>query len=210
MADVTVANTSPGIAGKTLACHDTDGVTTGIWTFANPLALKSGASGSQTWRLSVAAGSGNVNVLADGTGLGLSVNTAGDLYEKGRTTPLGHWIDVPYDAANFSAAAGMTMDVSAANVSRYAYTLTGKTLTLTVQLGAVTLGGTASNEMRVSLPAGLSVAAQGVSTGWMNPALCLLLAAPATTYVSIYKSDLSAWALGTVGPLAFTIVCQIW
>jgi len=157
MADVTVANTAPGVAGKTLACHDADGLTTGIWTFANPLALKGGAPGNQTWRLS-ASGSGNVGLLADGTGAGLSMNTAGaaifsgDISEKSRATPLGHWIDVPFSAANFTADIGTwTIGTVATN----AYTLIGKTLVYQLALQSCTLSASPTS-LVMALPAGVT------------------------------------------------------
>jgi hypothetical protein len=48
MADVTVANTSGGLAGKTLTCHEVDGITTGLWTLnrgaSPPFAVVTGAA----------------------------------------------------------------------------------------------------------------------------------------------------------------------
>jgi hypothetical protein len=48
MADVSVANTSAGLSGKTLTCHDVDGATTGLWTFnrgaSPPFAVALGAA----------------------------------------------------------------------------------------------------------------------------------------------------------------------
>ena len=41
------------------------------------------------------------------TGAGSTTpGASGDIYEKGRTTALGHWIDVPFNAANFSVLTG--------------------------------------------------------------------------------------------------------
>lgn len=48
MADVSVANTSAGLSGKTITCHDVDGATTGLWTFnrgaSAPFAVAIGAA----------------------------------------------------------------------------------------------------------------------------------------------------------------------
>jgi hypothetical protein len=156
MADVTVANTAPGISGKTLACHDADGTTTGIWTFASPLALRGVAPTYQTWRLSV-DGAGVLHVAADGSSTYLSVNQAGDIYEKGRTNAaLGHWIAVPFDAANFTASPG-SWTVEAGDVAALAYMLVGKTLSLVFQLISTSVGG-APTELRIALPAALQAA----------------------------------------------------
>ena len=53
-----------------------------------------------------------------------------DVYEKGRTTPMGHWIDVAYSAGNFAATTG-NWTVDAGDVETYAYALVGRTMTFT-------------------------------------------------------------------------------
>jgi hypothetical protein len=177
MADVTVANTSPGVAGKTLACHDVDGTTSGLWTFTNPVALKGGTPGNQTWRLSV-QGSGNVTLVADGTGLGLSMNTAGsplfsgDITEKSRIAPIGHWQDTPFNAANFATNVG-TWVVDVGDVALNRYTLVGKTLIWNLQLGTTSLGG-AANYLLATVPTGAiqTVAPGRVAQAKNNGALC--------------------------------------
>src|SRR5262249_30034152 len=56
-----------------------------------------------------------------------------DIYEKGRTTPLGHWIAIAYSAGLFSANTG-TWTVEAGDFSGMAYTVMGKTMLLTFVL----------------------------------------------------------------------------
>lgn len=197
MADVTVANTSPGIAGKTLACHDADGTTSGIWTFANQLALKCGTPGVVTWRLKGET-SNNVSLLADGSGTGLTMNTGGaaifngDITEKNRTTPLGHWIDVPFNAANFTASAGVwTIGSQVTN----SYTLIGKTLVYQVELQGCTISASPATLM-MALPAGLSVSKLVVGTvAYTNGGV----AGRGTIYIATGAS-----ALSLVRDLAFT------
>jgi len=50
-----------------------------------------------------------------------------DISEKQRTTPMGHWIAVPFNATNFTTQAG-TWTVAAGNVAVNRYTLIGKTV----------------------------------------------------------------------------------
>ena len=51
------------------------------------------------------------------------------LYEKGRTTAMGHWIDVPFNAANFAGYRLTDWTVVAGESHRESlYSLIGKTL----------------------------------------------------------------------------------
>lgn len=81
---------------------------------------------------------------------------AADLYEKARTTAMGHWLDVPYSAGAFTASGSMTWTVESGDVVCYRYTLVGKTIFLNLELENTTVGGTVSNELRVALPAGVT------------------------------------------------------
>lgn len=85
-------------------------------------------------------------------GAGTNVLHGGDLYEKGRTTPIGHWITVPYDTNNFQSAAGQTgWTVPSGSVVSYQYTLIGKTLILNFYLGPTTVSP-ATSELRLMVP----------------------------------------------------------
>jgi hypothetical protein len=99
-----------------------------------------------------------------------SVDTQGnaaiakDLYEKGRAVPMGHWIDVPFNAANFTAAGGGTWTVGAAAVIRNRYTVIGKTLHWGIYIswfsGANILAGTVTGVL-ISIPGFLFAGGQG-------------------------------------------------
>lgn len=80
-----------------------------------------------------------------------------DIYEKGRATALGTWIDVPFSAANYTASSG-TWTVTAGQQGYYAYTLVGKTAILTLEINASTGLSVGTNNAYVTLPAGLVVA----------------------------------------------------
>jgi hypothetical protein len=79
-----------------------------------------------------------------------SVLVGGDLFEKGRATPIGHWIDVPYSAANFGATGG-TWTVSSLNAVRLAYTLIGKTALIQLWIDGSVVGG-APSSLNVVMP----------------------------------------------------------
>ena len=113
----------------------------------------------------------------------------GDVIEKNRATPLGHWTDyTPTLAANSGTAVATT---------NYAckYTLVGKTLTLAFYLG-VTLSATPTL-VTLALPAGLTAA------GYSGMA-CLSSSGPALiqtaggTVVNLYRevTGTTAWPTG--------------
>jgi hypothetical protein len=76
-----------------------------------------------------------------------------DLYEKGRATPLGHWLDVPFNAANYTADTGT---VGAITQLTYAYALVGRTCHLNLYATFTPSAATAS--VYVALPAGVVAA----------------------------------------------------
>jgi len=88
----------------------------------------------------------------------LILNRGGDIVagrnisEKGRTTPMGHWMAVPYNAANFTADSG-TWTVPSGNVT-YTYALIGKTLLLSLYINSSTLSVTPSF-LYVAFPTGI-------------------------------------------------------
>ena len=79
-----------------------------------------------------------------------------DFYEKGRTTPVGHWIAPAHNAGNFYALGPMTWAVAAASMVGNAYTLIGQTMIWNVYVVNTTLGGTVTNSLYVNTPTGLA------------------------------------------------------
>jgi hypothetical protein len=75
-----------------------------------------------------------------------------DIYEKSRTTPLGHWIDVPWGGVTF----GGGWVVESADYITLKYCLLGKTVALMFQFNATSTGGTVVGELTMSMPAGLN------------------------------------------------------
>lgn len=75
-----------------------------------------------------------------------------DIYEKGRATPMGHWVNVPYSAGNFASNTGL-WTVEAADVGINQYTLIGKTLIWELQLLSTSVP-TVANYLYAFLPVG--------------------------------------------------------
>jgi hypothetical protein len=128
-----------------------------------------------------------------------------DLYEKQRTTPIGHWIDVPYNAANFTANTG-SWTVPSGNVSTYAYCLIGKTMMLSCFLqGTSTSGG--ATELRVAIPGGFTcLTYHRTSCTLFDPgyATGMVTAGLAATYLACSKVPPSAF--GTAGVEIYFII----
>src|SRR4029434_10014963 len=92
-----------------------------------------------------------------------------DLYEKSRTAAMGHWIDVPFNAANFQGLGGNTWTVTAGNITANFYTLIGKTLIWTLWISSSTIGGSATPNLSATIPGTMSnIANSGVMTVTAN------------------------------------------
>jgi hypothetical protein len=74
------------------------------------------------------------------------------LIERGRPVPLGEWISVPFNAANFFGSGAMTWTVTAGAVAVFQYTLIGRTAIVAFYVGPTTIGGTSDTYLQVTLP----------------------------------------------------------
>jgi hypothetical protein len=142
-----------------------------------------------------------IDVLDDASGIvarsyvnrGGDVGAWRDLYEKQRTTPLGHWITVPYNAANFTAATG-SWTVTSGQVVVNKYTRMGRTLIWTLYLSGSTLSASTSAAY-VLLPAGTGLV--GLD-GMTKCAICQdSVAQQPNAFVSI--ADVTRIAIGVYG-----------
>lgn len=149
--------------------------------------------------------------------IGRKLTVTTDIYEKARTTPMGHWSDVPFSAANFSANGGGTWTIGAAAVLVNRYALMGKTLHWRMYVswfsGSNTVAGTVSS-LNIALPGG----AMGLDQTSLNPiaygfdggvvtAMHANIGGP--TWISIYKtsgSNFTAGAVGVAATMTFEIV----
>jgi hypothetical protein len=85
---------------------------------------------------------------------------AGDLYEKGRSTALGAWTTMPYNAANFATIGGGAPAWLVDSADQLIqYTLVGKVMTITFYIaGTAVAAGVAPYGLRMLLPAGATSA----------------------------------------------------
>jgi hypothetical protein len=81
---------------------------------------------------------------------GPDLSMPGKFYERGRTTPMGEWITIPYSAGIFTASGSMLWNVPSAPLT-LAYTLVGRTAYVFFNI-AGSFTGTASTDIFITLP----------------------------------------------------------
>jgi hypothetical protein len=83
--------------------------------------------------------------------------------ERGRTTPMGEWINVTFSAGNFTGNGSMTWTLASGDQVTFKYTLIGKTMIVSVVLQTTTVGGTPNTDLRIAIPGGFTAAVAMVS-----------------------------------------------
>lgn len=91
-------------------------------------------------------------------------------YERLRTTPIGEWTSVAFNAANFTANGTMTWTVDSGDQTTFAYMLIGKTLFVDAYLDTTSVGGVLNSLLKVAIPGGFTAAKtmQGLALGFDN------------------------------------------
>jgi hypothetical protein len=139
-----------------------------------------------------------------------------DFYEKGRGTPLGHWIPVTHVGGNFYALGPAVWTVTAPSQANNHYTLIGNTLIWTVYLVSTSLDislGT-SAALYIALPGGYA------GTGYETCAAELFLPTdgwvpgqvdvePGNFRVAIQKYNKSTWVASGGTHVRFTLTMRI-
>ena len=118
--------------------------------------------------------------------------------EANRATPVGHWQDVPYNAADFWTNAGTgtwTVPVGAVVVNRYA--LIGRTLLWNLYVNNTTLT-VAASVLNIRMPGGLTCAASVIGNGVYSYSPTY-----APTYVSVSPGG-NAVSIGRMDQQGFT------
>ena len=134
-----------------------------------------------------------------------NVAIGADVLEKGRSTAIGHWINVPNSPGNFTTTGGGTLVV--ATYFHQGYTLIGKTCIYNFYL-QLTITGTPT-ALHIALPSGI-IAATYIGTAFAYSALVgSLQVLPADTKLTLRKDvPGTAWAAGThymTGSITFQI-----
>lgn len=76
--------------------------------------------------------------------------------ERSRTTPMGEWITPAYSGSNFTASTG-TWTVDSGDVTTYAYTLVGKTMTVMFVINTTDVSA-APAQLLIAIPGGFTAA----------------------------------------------------
>ena len=143
--------------------------------------------------------------------VGGSAHIGGDITEKGRTTPLGHWTAVPYSPGIYSAYPAGAWAVDAGDQATLSYMLIGKTMWLTFLWVSMSVSGSPT-ELRLTIPAGCAGGVTSVTqmvynegAGWQTGYCSTAGAAP---YVRFQKDpgSLTTWGTTTNGTAIYGTV----
>jgi hypothetical protein len=88
--------------------------------------------------------------------LAANIMATSGYFERSRTTRMGEWISVAFAAGNFTGNNAMTVTVASGDQITYAYTLTGKTMKVSLVLNTFTIGGTPDTTVQVAIPGGFT------------------------------------------------------
>lgn len=177
-------NTDIGFLGAIQALSS--GYATSGWLIPNSLAI----TGSGAGGLNLAAGhaSGIIRLFTAGSGTPkLTIDTTGNLTsvgtitERGRANAMGDWINVPYNASDYSTNSAATWVPDAGDLRTFRYMMVGKTMTIVFSFVTTTVAGTpAPAQLRFKIPGGYTVAYQ------------------TTAFAQIYDAASGAWQIGCV------------
>jgi hypothetical protein len=182
--------------------------------YAMALSRDEGATGNDKWYLiphGGAAGLLNLGGINTDGGFGSAsayrinnayfkgtVDSTLGFFERGRSTAMGEWQNVAFNASNFFAAGAMTWTVASGDQVTFKYTnLIGKTLGITFDLAVTSVGGVVGTDLQMTIPGGFLPAVQSVhpivirdngvaDSGWA-------VAQAGVSYLIIRKRDFSNW-----------------
>lgn len=145
-------------------------------------------------------GAGITTVTVNGTSLdsGLSAVSYGILSADNASSPGSAWIVPVFAAGNFTANGTMTWTLAAGDVNTFEYRLVGKTMTLAFDLVTTTVGGVLANELRITIPAGKTVAKNMWNPVFLSDngtrATGVAVASAGVTYIAISRTDAANFA----------------
>jgi hypothetical protein len=199
------------------------GYTTSAWDFAAGVTLSGAGAGGLSLVAANAAGSLRLYSGASATPR-LTIAAAGDatftgaITERARTTPVGEWITIPYNAADYTTNTAATWGVDAGDLRTLRYMLVGKTVTLMFTLITTSVGTPAPTELRMKIPTGLVPAYQAVAMaqiydgstgGWQSGVATIAAGATVIAFSKInLTTTFTASAVNTIyvyGQISFEI-----
>lgn len=111
------------------------------------------------------------------------------------------WNTLDYSGFTFTGSGSMTWTVDQADQNLYEYRLIDDTLEIRWRIRNTDVGGTASNELRMSFPAGYLAAADSANTHWYSDAGTEGVGFAGTlagdTFIRLYKLGSGNWTLTT-------------
>lgn len=130
------------------------------------------------------------------------LTVTGPIYERGRTTPLGEWTSVAFNAANYTAPGG-SWTVASGDQSVLAYSMVGKTMTLVFTINTSTVAG-GPVQLNLAIPGGfvsarttLGPCTRTVDNGAAAIGLCETIAASSNVRLYTNVTAGTAWAAAT-------------
>ena len=150
----------------------------------------------------------------------LTPGSQGKVLAMGASVPQwdgGAWVTPAFNAADFTAGGSQTWTVGSGDVTVYAYTLVGKTMTVAFKLDTTTVGGTPNPELRIKIPTGANAAKNiynlfRAADAGAAAVVGLALAVAGNPFISLFK-DLTTtanWSAATdttqvIGQITFEI-----
>lgn len=169
------------------------------------------AAGSVVAGGGITAGTGAVGIVnTSGKIPALSSTYVADLSGANLTFP---WTGITFSSGNFTASGSMTWTVDSGDQGTNAYTVVGSTVHWTFGFFNTTVGGTASSELRVTLPGGFTAAGSSTNGTCATADNAVLRygmwqVVAGNTYASLYRDITGAnWDVG--GTNATSIRCMI-
>lgn len=92
-----------------------------------------------------------INVAPGATG---TLSLSDGIFERSRTTKMGEWISVTYNASNFTASTG-TWTVESGDQIVFKYTLIGKTMIVSIELFGTSLSASPAS-LNIAIPGGFT------------------------------------------------------
>ena len=116
---------------------------------------------------------------------------------------VGAWVEIPFDAGNFTSSGTMTWTVEAGDVFAHRYLRLNKLLILQFVSSNTTVGGTPSTELRVALPPGIVAVGSTTPVGVVRVAesgvydLGWAFTHSTWGYIRVTTADTGVWAATT-------------
>jgi len=143
-----------------------------------------------------------------------AIATGTGYYERSRTVAMGEWTTVTHSAGNFTGNGSLTWTVDSGDMLVNRYTDVGLTMWWSLGLVNTSTGGTASDELRVTLPASRTVSATttGACAGVDNGTTVetVYTATAGNTYVTFYRTIAGAnWSNASTNATSIRCMVQV-